>query len=414
MRLVHAADLHLDSPLRGLSRLGDDALAHQLREATRRALENLTELTVTCGADALLLAGDIYDGNWPDYATGRFFGDQLSRLHDENIPVFLVRGNHDAQSTITRSLRLPPNVTLFDTDKAGTAVVDDLGLAVHGQSYATPDVGTNLARAYPDAVAGLTNVGLLHTAVQGAEGHAPYAPCTVDDLTRTGYDYFALGHVHTHRTFGDGRRVAAYSGNLQGRHPREGGPKGALVVDLEPGEAPRIRLEPCDVARWATLRLDVAACRTFDDVLSCADQALRAARAETGERPLVARVTVVGASPAAPALTDTERLHAELAALAAGIDAVALEKIEVRATSPRPPTTVDPELAAGIRAAVEGFAGDTERLARLAEPLEREVGRDLRRAGLLDLGDHAVLAELARRAGADLFTRLAGDGCEEQ
>lgn len=412
MRLVHAADIHLDSPLRGLSRLGDDALAHQLREATRRALENLTDLTVTCGADALLLAGDIYDGNWPDYATGLFFADQLRRLHDENIPVFLVRGNHDAQSQITRSLRLPPNVTLFDTDNAGTGFVDDLGLAVHGQSYATPDVGLNLARAYPDAVDGLINVGLLHTAVQGVEGHAPYAPCTVDDLTRTGYDYFALGHVHTHRVFGEGHRVAAYSGNLQGRHPRESGPKGALVVDLEPGQVPQIRLEPCDVARWATLSIDVTACRTLDDVLSCVDRELRAARRGAGTRPVVARITIVGASPAAPALSDTERLRAELTVVAAAIDAVALEKIEVRATSPRLPDSVDPELVAGIRAAVESIAGDTERLARFAQPLEREVGRALRGADLLDLGDHATLADLARRAGAGLLTRLVGD--EEQ
>ncbi|THJ36332.1 metallophosphoesterase family protein, partial [Candidatus Frankia alpina] len=261
MRLVHAADVHLDSPLRGLSRLGDGALADLLRQATRRALENLTELTVAIGADGLLLAGDIYDGEWRDYGTGRFFVEQMGRLHDEQIPVFLVRGNHDAQSEIARSLSLPPNVTVFGADEAGTVVVDEIDLAVHGQSYATRDVETNLARAYPDAIGGMVNVGLLHTAVEGAEGHALYAPCTVDDLTRTGYDYFALGHVHTHRIFGDGERVAAFSGNLQGRHPRESGPKGALVVELEPGRAPVIRLEPCDVARWASLRIDVAACR---------------------------------------------------------------------------------------------------------------------------------------------------------
>ncbi len=371
-------------------------------------MENLTELTVAVGADGLLLAGDIYDGNWPDYGTGRFFVEQMGRLHDEQIPVFLVQGNHDAQSEITRSLRLPPNVTVFAADRAGTVTVDKIGLAVHGQSYATHDVRVNLARAYPDAIGGMVNVGLLHTAVEGAEGHASYAPCTIDDLTRTGYDYFALGHVHTHRIFGDGVRVAAFSGNLQGRNPRETGPKGALVVELEPGRTPVMRLEPCDVARWATLRIDVAACRTLDDVLACVGGHLQATRGDAGTRPVVARVVLVGASPAAPALLDEERLREELQTVAAGLT-MALEKIEVRVTSPSPPASVDPELMAAIRAAADDLAGDADRLAVLAGPLEREVGRALRRAGLLDLNDRATLADLAHRAGAGLFTRLVGD-----
>ena len=408
MRLVHAADLHLDSPLRGLTRLGDDALARLLREATRRALENLTELTVRCEADALLLAGDIYDGDWPDYATGRFFVEQMGRLRDEGIPVFLVRGNHDAQSEITRALTLPPNVTVFDSQQAGTAVVEEIGLAVHGQSYATRETYANLARAYPDAIGGLVNVGVLHTAVEGAEGHASYAPCTVEDLTRTGYDYFALGHVHTHQVLGEGEQVAAFSGNLQGRTPRESGPKGALVVEFEPGSRPTIRLEPCDVARWASLTIDVGSCVTLDDVIDRVGGQLRTAREEAGTRPVVARLTLVGSSLAATRLADEERLREELRTVADGAE-VALEKIVVRVESPRPPASVDPELVAAIRAAGEELAGDVDRLTALAGPLDREVGRALRETGLLDLRDSATLAELARRAGAGLLARLAGE-----
>ncbi|WP_250283850.1 metallophosphoesterase family protein, partial [Frankia sp. CiP1_Cm_nod2] len=191
MRLVHAADIHLDSPLRGLARLDDDDLAHLLRQATRRALENLVAFTVDQRADALLLAGDIYDGNWRDYATGRCFVDQMARLDDAGIPVFMISGNHDAESEITRALVLPPNVTVFGSEAPGTQVHDDLGLAVHGQSYPTRAVLDNLVRAYPDPIRGLVNVGLLHTAVSGADGHAPYAPCTPEDLARMRYDYFA-------------------------------------------------------------------------------------------------------------------------------------------------------------------------------------------------------------------------------
>src|SRR4051812_29910913 len=109
MKFVHAADLHLDSPLRGLDRY-EGAPVEQLRGATRRALENLVALCLSEKADFLLLAGDLYDGGWKDYRTGLFFAAQMSRLRAADIPVFFVRGNHDAESNITRSLRLPENV----------------------------------------------------------------------------------------------------------------------------------------------------------------------------------------------------------------------------------------------------------------------------------------------------------------
>ncbi|SBW22658.1 metallophosphoesterase [Candidatus Protofrankia californiensis] len=408
MRLVHAADVHLDSPLRGLTRLGDSDLAHLLRQATRRALENLTDLTVDRRADALLLAGDIYDGNWRDYATGRFFVEQMARLHDEKIPVFMIAGNHDAESEITRALILPPNVTVFASDQAGTGTVEEIGLAVHGQSYPTRDVYTNLARAYPNAIPGMVNVGLLHTAVEGSEDHAAYAPCTADDLARTGYDYFALGHVHAHRIVRDGEHVAAFSGNLQGRHPRESGPKGALVVEVEPGRAAMISHEPCDVARWATLTIDVTPCRTLEDVLTRVTGELGATRREAGTRPVVARLVLVGASRAAAGLTDDERLREELATVAASLD-VSIEKILVRAVSPEQPASVDPELMAAIHAAADDLAKNADLLAALIGPLEREVGRPLRAADLLDLRDPGALVDLARRAGVGLVARLVGD-----
>ena len=143
MRIVHAADTHLDSPLRGLSRLEDDDVARLLRLASRRALENLVQLVIDEKAVALVLAGDIYDGDWPDYATGRFFAHQMDRLHDKEIPLFMAAGNHDAESEISRALRMPPNVTVLSTESPQTVLRDNLGLAVHGQGFATRAVTTN-------------------------------------------------------------------------------------------------------------------------------------------------------------------------------------------------------------------------------------------------------------------------------
>src|SRR5690242_9452537 len=95
MKFVHAADLHLDSPLRGLSRY-EGAPVEAVRGATRRAFQNLIDLCLEEGAAFLLLAGDIYDGDWKDYGTGLFFLHQLARLRAADVEVVLIRGNHDA------------------------------------------------------------------------------------------------------------------------------------------------------------------------------------------------------------------------------------------------------------------------------------------------------------------------------
>lgn len=408
MRIIHAADIHLDSPLRGLSRLEDDDVARQLRQASRRALENLVQLVVDEEATALVLAGDIYDGDWPDYATGRFFAQQMGRLHDVRIPVFMAAGNHDAESEISRALRMPPNVTVLSTESPQTVIRDDLGLAVHGQGFATRAVMTNLALAYPTRTPGVVNVGILHTAVAGAEGHARYAPCSPEDLARTEYDYFALGHVHAGYVVNDGLRVAAFSGNLQGRHPRETGPKGALVVDVEADQRAEMRHVPLDVARWAHVVVDAAAATDLDDVIGLVEEALRDAKSEADGRLLVARVDITGTTAAAAALADSERLQEEVG-LIGDRHGITLERARSRALAPAERASLEPELLDAIRQAAEVLVADPAQLRDVARALDREIGRQLRDEGLLDLKDDAALVNVATDAAHALLARLNQD-----
>ncbi|MFB3070960.1 MAG: exonuclease SbcCD subunit D, partial [Nitrospirales bacterium] len=107
MKFIHAADIHLDSPLRGLE-LYEGAPVEEIRGATRRAFENLIELALSNQVSFVVLAGDLFDGDWPDFHTGLFFVREMAKLNDVGIKVFIVRGNHDAESTITKKLRLPP------------------------------------------------------------------------------------------------------------------------------------------------------------------------------------------------------------------------------------------------------------------------------------------------------------------
>lgn len=406
VRIVHAADIHLDSPLRGLRKFAGEDLARRLRQSSRDALENLVRLVVDERAQALVLAGDIYDGDWPDYATGRFFAQQMEFLHDNEVRVFLVAGNHDAESVVTKAVRLPPNVAVLSTDEVQTVIDDDLGLAVHGQGYAVRAVRDNLALSYPDRTPGLVNVGVLHTAVSGAEGHEPYAPCSPADLEKARYEYFALGHVHKHRVVTDGQWVAAFSGNLQGRHVKETGPKGALVVDLAVDERARLDFVPLDVARWADVQVDVTGRRTFDDVLDAVDRHLVDVRAESGGRPLVARVTVVGTTAAAGALSDRDRLSAEVSGLAERAD-VTLEKAISRAKPPQASGLVDQRLVDAIARRGQELAGDVDTLLALTKSLDRDFGRALRAGDSLDLRHPDFLRRITESAVDGLVAKLS-------
>ena len=108
MRFLHAADIHLDSPLLNLERY-EGAPIHEIRNATRRALENLVDLAIQQQVALVLIAGDLYDGDWPDHNTGLFFVGQMRRLREAGIALYMIAGNHDAANKMTRSLRLPDN-----------------------------------------------------------------------------------------------------------------------------------------------------------------------------------------------------------------------------------------------------------------------------------------------------------------
>jgi DNA repair exonuclease SbcCD nuclease subunit len=330
VKFVHAADLHLDSPLRGLAQY-QDAPVERVRGATRRALERLVQLCIDEHADVLLIAGDLYDDDWQDYATGLFFAKQMLRLRDAGVRVVWIRGNHDAASKITRNLRLPETVIELAHDAPATIELGDLGLAIHGQGFARPSVTDNLVRAYPEPRRDLFNIGLLHTSVDGREGHASYAPCRLAELVDKGYGYWALGHVHAREELHRDPWVV-FPGNLQGRHARECGAKGATLVTLRAGRVVAVEHRALDVVRWQRVEVDVSSAATPEAVVDVARAALeQAARAADG-RLLAARLILKGASGAHAALvTEHERWTNELRleAHSVGDGELWLEKIQL-------------------------------------------------------------------------------------
>jgi DNA repair exonuclease SbcCD nuclease subunit len=294
MKIVHASDLHLDSPLRGLPRYAE-APVDAFRGATRRALARLVALCLEERASLLVIAGDLVDASGRDYKTGLFLVKELLRLGDQATQVVLVRGNHDAASRWFGKLLFPDHVVELGLGGPETLVLESLGLAVHGWSYRERAARANLARGYPLPLTGFLNVGVLHTSAEGRKGHDPYAPCTARELRAHGYDYWALGHVHGSEVLGRSPWVV-FPGNLQGRSMRESGPKGAVLITAREGRVTEVEHRPLDVARFGVCPVEVGGIHSLDQAAERAHGVLLERAAELGDRALAVRFVLRGTS----------------------------------------------------------------------------------------------------------------------
>jgi DNA repair exonuclease SbcCD nuclease subunit len=412
---VHAADLHLDSPLRGLSRY-EGAPVSEVRGATRRALENLVQLCLEENARLLLLAGDLYDGEWRDYSTGLFFGHQMARLRETGTRVVWIRGNHDAQSKLTRHLALGEHCIELGPKRPESQVFEDLSVAVHGQGFATAAVTEDLSASYPEPVRGLLNIGLLHTALSGRPGHAPYAPTDVRALIARGYDYWALGHVHQREVVHQAPHIV-FPGNLQARHVRETGAKGATVVRVENGAIASLEHRSLDVVRFAQLDVSAEAASSLADLADLAKANFSRALAAAEGRLLAIRVRIVGRSHAHAELSaDLERTRAQIQSAAndlAGGD-VWIEDVRLHSELPLdlPSLRRRDDAIGHLLTAIERSMNDPETALLLSEDLQeltKALPAELRGEALdLYLRDEAQARELLETVGQMLLPRLLG------
>jgi DNA repair exonuclease SbcCD nuclease subunit len=225
-RFIHTADIHLDSPLRTLA-LRNAELAELIGLATRRSFVRIIDLCLEEQVDALVIAGDLYDGDQTSMKTARFLAEQLARLHQAGIRAFIIRGNHDALSKITAELVMPETVKVFDAVAEAVAIDRAPGhfpVAIHGLSFAKPQAPESLLRHYALPVPDAVNIGIMHTSLGGSAGHDLYAPCSVPDLRQAGFRYWALGHIHKRSSVEDASCAIVMPGIPQGRDINEDGP----------------------------------------------------------------------------------------------------------------------------------------------------------------------------------------------
>ena len=362
-RFIHTADIHLDSPLKGLE-AHEDAPVEEIRGATRRAFDNLIDLAIEEEVDFVLIAGDLYDGDWKDYNTGLYFAGRMGRLDKAGIKVFIVSGNHDAASNTTKAMPLPENVKFFTPNKPESIKIDDLGVIIHGQSYSTKATTENLAAGYPQHDTGYFNIGLLHTSLTGREYHENYAPCSLDELKSKGYDYWALGHVHKREVVSEDPKII-FPGNIQGRHIKETGSKGATLVTVEDGRIIDLESRELDVLRWVICEVDLSDCETTERVYDAVRSAFEQERAKADNKPIALRLILTGQCPVHAQLLDrTFQLTEEFRGIAESFGDLWLEKVQFRTTR---------------KVSLEDLIGENTPIAGLIESINKLelVGEDL-------------------------------------
>jgi exonuclease SbcD len=413
-KFIHAADIHLDSPLVGLSEY-PDAPANRLRGASREALAELVTRAIDEQVTFMVIAGDLYDGDWKDYNTGIFLASQMGRLKKAGIRAYLLFGNHDAESEMTKKLGMPDNVVTFSSRAAHFHKIDEYKVALHGQSFKEKVTVDNLAFNYKPAVPGYFNIGVLHTGLEGYKAHPHYAPCTVNELHAKGYNYWALGHVHEFQKW-DEQSTIVFPGNLQGRHVREPGRRGAVIVTVEDSKVVVERLY-LDVLRWEVRKVDVSDCVGLDDVASEVGKELEHMLSIDGNVPRAVRVVLEGKSRAHGILfARGGELRAEVLASAAAIDSDRLwvEKVKV---ATKPFETLQGGHGSGeALAELQAIFEEAERDPEFLEQLEAELKPFLARAPgdlkedvlLIDLAKQKQFAELVREVAPSLLARLSG------
>ena len=411
-RFIHAADIHLDSPLRGLANY-ETAPAEVIRNACRRAFENLVDLAIDKDVSFVLLAGDLYDRDWKDFNTGIFMSRQVGRLDKAGIRVLAVTGNHDAANRITKALALPKNMVFFPTSKPRTEELDGLQVqvAVHGQGFRTQHVNENLASGFPNASEGMFNIGLLHTSLDGREGHDVYAPCTAQDLRSKGYQYWALGHVHKFEVVEKDPWIV-FPGCVQGRNIRETGPKGCVLVTVEDRAVTSAEFRELDVMRWELCTVDLTDVADNAELLDRTREAMINVQS-AADCPIAMRVRLEGVTTANEIAARPVQVEQQIRALAAelGDEDLWVEKVRFAVSRKLDLAKVleeDGPLASLLTEIIAGeINGQDELVADIRQKLPLEA---VSAETGLDLDNPEYVAGLVRQAKEMLVGRLLTGG----
>jgi len=412
---IHAADLHLGAAFGSIHQAAPEVAA-ELREATYGAFANILNYAIENKVDFVVLAGDIYNKNENSLQPQLRFRDGLQRLHAAGIPCCVIHGNHDPHDGTTAALAWPDSCHRFPATAAEPCVITKNGEAiavVAGISYGKAAVLENLALRYTHARPDLYAVGVLHTNCGSNDNHARYSPSTIEELKGQNFDYWALGHIHTHAVLHAVAPAVVYSGSPQGLNPKEVGPHGFCHVHVDSSHATRIQFVPAAPVLWENHTLDAAAWATEDDAIEALETFLAARAAHNSGHSILLRLTIAGRSA----------IHKWLSAPTT--QEVVLERLRIlRGNAPyvwvdRIRFDTRPELDLDKLALAEDVLGEVLRQAHSAstevdhsstrEQLE-ELFEDKRFGKILEMPEGVDLTNLLDRARLLVADRLADTG----
>ncbi len=298
-KFIHASDLHLDTPFVGVA-VDAPHVAEALREASLKVLRAIVDLALRERVAFVLIAGDIYDGEKRGIRAQLALLEATRTLDRAGIHSFIAHGNHDPVERGYSAIRAwPERAHIFDAGAPRTYELSLPGgerVTVTGVSYGRRAETENLSLLFRRPEGDGTHVAVLHANVGAAAEHRPYCPCTLSDLTERGFDYWALGHIHTRTILRAERPTVAYSGNTQGRSfkPSERGPKGVLLVSVEAGRIEVPAFEAVDAVRFVQREVEVSAEVDLGGVEERLLEVAELTRREHPGRALVLRARLVG------------------------------------------------------------------------------------------------------------------------
>lgn len=387
-RFIHAADLHLDSPFRGMSKV-PERLKEKLMASTFSALRRLTKTAIQEQVDFIVISGDLYDEADRSLKAQLQLLKEWERLQQHGIAVFVIHGNHDPLNGARAELKLPPNVTQFGANQMEYRPAycrnGELAAFVYGMSYGKRHVTDNLAATYMPAEGAPFHIAMLHGNVNGDQSHDPYAPCSLEELVGKGFDYWALGHIHTRRVLHEYPHVV-YSGNIQGRNPRETGPKGCYLVEVSALQAVQLNYVPLDEIRWLEAGLSITGLTTEQELLQRLEELVEQLALEGEGRTVMLRLLLQGQGPLHQKLAETATIRALLEQL---------QQLSMEAWVYALEGNTKAELRLSELEAEDSFSGELFRLTQRLEA-DQQAWRREAAAAVAPLADHAKLGRLLR------------------
>lgn len=417
-KFIHTADIHLDTPFQGLAS-DNPVLRKYLAGATFAAFRRIVDLCLDYQVDFLLVAGDVYDAANRSLRAQVFLREQLSRLAERGIRTFIVHGNHDHCSGRQLELSWPPEVYFFAPGAVEHVpfILNGKEIArIYGISYPEAQVTEDYSRLFQRHDDVPFAIGILHSNVGGNVEHENYAPCTLDSLIGKGFDYWALGHIHSSRVLRQKTPTIVYPGTPQGRNPRETGPKGCYLVEVYENREVTLRFLETDIIRWHRQELSIEGMSREDELLEALQTRITELKAANKGRSGLVRFVVSGRGPLysqlkkdsfvediVTILRESERLD--------GQQFVWVDSLQIRANPPvdKQQLLEDENLLADFLQLVQKAREDTDFLNQLAENLSPlwEHRRAKRFLPELTVDELKAMLELAENMGIHL---LLGEG----